>query len=833
MNVQYKSPDIAMSPALSVGGLTPEQVQQIAPNLSLERATQLAGPLTQAMTAADANTAQRQSMFLAQLAQETDGFNTLEEYADGTQYEGREDLGNTEPGDGARFKGRGFIQLTGRSNYEAAGQALGLDLVGNPELASDPNVAAKAAAWYWNKRDINSAADAGDFEEVTRRINGGLTGIDARREYQGRAQTAVGEGVSLSGKTQENPSPSPAPNVGGPTLTPGQPGSGETTEAKPVDDAAGPNLDHNQWYKPQPGNWQCGPTSLTMAMASWGMRPADDATLDEMVKLTGANPDDGVPGNASLVANAAKEAGMEATFNPDGSAAAVGAAVDRGHSVILNGGLPGGGGHFIYVAGRDDSGNFLVGDPARPQITSMTPTELEQFSNANPGQHPNGFAEVWREGQTQQKPDAASPTADAQSQNPPPLVTPGSALDQHLQAKQQDAPENPQAKVTTPGSSDNSDGAATSTAETTQPPSPVQTKGTPRQMDDAPSPQDVPSYAPYEVKNSSGTPLTDPGKLEPHHDGDVSRTRGSEYGVPQELSVNDVVLGNSANAEQQKIPAPMSGEVMVAGEYGGGAGNSVVIKGDDGKLAYMYHMSEVDVKKGDRVEYGQVVGKQGNTGDSEGAHVHIEAPKDVTDKWVTDLNDGRFDKQSKPDTIAAGEGQPQNRRSDTDYASGQSEALPNAFSPSRGASPYDSENPGMAGGAQEQRGPGPKPEQAHPLFAQAMRGLEKLGPEAGGYRNEDEKERIAGALALSARNSVPPIKEIHDVVASPTNGNLFAVWTNPGNPVDVVHANVDKAQAARQPLPDSLHRLQDADRQNPPQDDEQIQQQTRGALRMA
>ncbi|MGO4781029.1 hypothetical protein AB4084_36665, partial [Lysobacter sp. 2RAB21] len=95
-----------------------------------------------------------------------------------------------------------------------------------------PNVAAKAAAWYWNKRDINSAADAGDFEEVTRRINGGLTGIDDRRAYQGRAQSAVGEGVSLSEKAQENPSPSPTPHVGGPTLTPGKPGSGEATEAK-------------------------------------------------------------------------------------------------------------------------------------------------------------------------------------------------------------------------------------------------------------------------------------------------------------------------------------------------------------------------------------------------------------------------------------------------------------------------------------------------------------------------------------------------------------------------------------------------------------------------
>nr|WP_242111851.1 XVIPCD domain-containing protein [Luteimonas aquatica] len=117
-----------------------------------------------------------------------------------------------------------------------------------------------------------------------------------------------------------------------------------------------------------------------------------------------------------------------------------------------------------------------------------------------------------------------------------------------------------------------------------------------------------------------------------------------------------------------------------------------------------------------------------------------------------------------------------------------------------------------------------------------MRGLDKLGPEAGGYRNDDEKERIAGALALSAQESTPPLKEIHDVVASKVNGNLFAVWTNPGNNMDMMHTNVDKAQAVNQPLPDSLARLDVAAQNNAQQQDQdqqQAQNRNASAARMA
>jgi putative chitinase len=96
-------------------------------------------------------------------------------------------LGNTQPGDGKRYKGRGPIQLTGRSNYRAAGAALGLDLEENPVQASTPAAGFRVAAWYWSSRNINEPADRSDFETVTRRINGGLNGYADRTRYYSRA----------------------------------------------------------------------------------------------------------------------------------------------------------------------------------------------------------------------------------------------------------------------------------------------------------------------------------------------------------------------------------------------------------------------------------------------------------------------------------------------------------------------------------------------------------------------------------------------------------------------------------------------------------------------
>lgn len=173
------------------GGITAAQLQAIVPTLDPAQAPAIAGHLNTAMAEANITTPQQQAMFIAQLAHESGGFRYMEEIASGAAYEGRHDLGNTQPGDGQRYKGRGYIQVTGRYNYAAAGEALGLDLVNNPQLASQPENAARIAAWYWSDRNINAAANSGDFVQVTRLINGGTNGLADRQAYYARAQDAL------------------------------------------------------------------------------------------------------------------------------------------------------------------------------------------------------------------------------------------------------------------------------------------------------------------------------------------------------------------------------------------------------------------------------------------------------------------------------------------------------------------------------------------------------------------------------------------------------------------------------------------------------------------
>lgn len=145
--------------------------------------------INSAMQSAGIDTPQRAAAFLAQVGQETAGFATLTEYSDGSDYNGRADLGNTQPGDGPRYKGRGGLQLTGRNNYERASQALGVDFVNHPELVADPKYAFATAAWYWNTHNLNAAADhahpqdPASIDPVSRIINGGSNGRDVRREH--------------------------------------------------------------------------------------------------------------------------------------------------------------------------------------------------------------------------------------------------------------------------------------------------------------------------------------------------------------------------------------------------------------------------------------------------------------------------------------------------------------------------------------------------------------------------------------------------------------------------------------------------------------------------
>lgn len=100
-------------------------------------------------------------------------------------YAGR--MGNSAPGDGWRYRGRGLIQVTGKTNYAACGEALGEDLINRPELLEQPQYAALSAAWFWSVNGLNTLADAGDLAKITRRINGGHNGQADRQALYDRA----------------------------------------------------------------------------------------------------------------------------------------------------------------------------------------------------------------------------------------------------------------------------------------------------------------------------------------------------------------------------------------------------------------------------------------------------------------------------------------------------------------------------------------------------------------------------------------------------------------------------------------------------------------------
>jgi putative chitinase len=178
-------------------------------------------PLQAAFDKYDINTLRRQSAFLGQCAHESGNFKTLEEnlnykpetlikvwpsrfpdmetankYAHNPQllankvYAGR--LGNNQENDGWNFHGRGLIQLTGRENYERCGSAIGVDLVGQPNLLVGPSYAAMSAGWFWNKKGLNELADAQEHGQITKRINGGLIGLDDRIAKTTKALAALG-----------------------------------------------------------------------------------------------------------------------------------------------------------------------------------------------------------------------------------------------------------------------------------------------------------------------------------------------------------------------------------------------------------------------------------------------------------------------------------------------------------------------------------------------------------------------------------------------------------------------------------------------------------------
>jgi len=137
----------------------------------------------------------RQAHFLAQIGHESGEFRFRAEIANGEAYQGRADLGNLQPGDGQRYKGRGLIQLTGRANYSEYGRAIGreAELLAQPELvASDTEMCVDVAGWFWAKRGLNRFADADDLTTLTQRINGGSNGLDDRRRLLRRSKALLG-----------------------------------------------------------------------------------------------------------------------------------------------------------------------------------------------------------------------------------------------------------------------------------------------------------------------------------------------------------------------------------------------------------------------------------------------------------------------------------------------------------------------------------------------------------------------------------------------------------------------------------------------------------------
>ena len=171
--------------------ITLEDLRRICPLTKAAVLEKFVEPLNAAMIEFEINNPARETAFLAQVAHESGGFNYVRELASGEAYEGRADLGNVEPGDGAKFRGRGLIQITGRSNYRDCGAALGFDLLGDPVLLERPVLAARSAGWFWQTKNLNARADVGDFRGITKKINGGLNGWADRVAYFERAQQVL------------------------------------------------------------------------------------------------------------------------------------------------------------------------------------------------------------------------------------------------------------------------------------------------------------------------------------------------------------------------------------------------------------------------------------------------------------------------------------------------------------------------------------------------------------------------------------------------------------------------------------------------------------------
>ena|GEM_PF-327407 len=564
-----------ISDAIGGDGVTAAQLRRIVPGLSASKANEVAPHLNSAMREANINTPSRQAMFIAQLAHESGGFRSNEEIASGRAYEGDSDLGNTRPGDGVRFKGRGYIQITGRYNYTAASKALGLDLVNNPSLASRPENASRVAAWYWNSRGINAAADAKDLVKATRLINGGTNGLEDRKKYYDRA-------AEVLGSDRNNPAP---PRNDPPSR------NDPPRNERPRNDA------------PSGGSYRVRSGDTLSAIAA-----RNDTTVGALMRA-----------NRGKIQNPDRIYAGQTINLPGGGEASAGGRAQR-YTVRSGDTLSGIAERFntsVKSLMSSNSGRIRDQDLIYAGQTIVIPSRKDAVETARKsvytvrqGDTLSGIAE--RKDTTVERLMADNPRIKN-----PDLIYPGQILRISGRATGEATPEPNPPRVDKPNKPSN-------------PPS--GNNG------------NVPEYLPYTVYSTGRGPafaVRDANQLQPHHSYQSTTRNG------QRLEVRDVVLHRNGQLQsKQQVPAPLQGTVIHAG-WMGTAGKAVGIRDSNGQVAWIFHMSSIDVRAGQRVRYGQDLGNQGTTGNSTGPHVHIEAPSKVIDRWVNDLLDGRFDGRNR------------------------------------------------------------------------------------------------------------------------------------------------------------------------------------------
>ena len=187
--------------------ITKDQLKKIYPNIRPEKLEVYTDAFNKVFPAYDINTPRRIAAFLGQVGVESGELKYDRELASkynkrdvtnpyesiGTLYEGRKNLGNTEPGDGPKYIGRGILQLTGRANYTSMSKKIGADLVNNPELAREPEISTKIACLYFKERGLLELADAWDLDTITLKVNGkAKLHHDKRVQYSERALKALG-----------------------------------------------------------------------------------------------------------------------------------------------------------------------------------------------------------------------------------------------------------------------------------------------------------------------------------------------------------------------------------------------------------------------------------------------------------------------------------------------------------------------------------------------------------------------------------------------------------------------------------------------------------------